>query len=279
MTHDAKWYRKTMLALEKQLTATDRNWFTELREYTTLGAVMRDETAVDTQLYAMMTDLLAAEQAGDDAISLFGKEPKKMADELLKLLPPARWQSSAKLAGMIVGIIWLVMLISGGMAGDTMVINPLSYLVIPVFTAVMVFGIFAAIRSQIYATVRLLKSHVVGFLIIWAIMFLYIGTTLAIVVFMPAVAAIQVPFPWDTVVVAVATAVACWLALRTHDQLFTPMAFMAAVIGAVTIFRLWWQTTKFAPRWVMGVIVVAITLTALIIYTLWMRKAAKNIKD
>lgn len=279
MKHDAKWYRKEMLALEKQLTQTDRTWFDELRGYTTLGAVMRDETAVDAQLYAMMTDLLSAEQDGGDAVSLFGKQPKDMADELLKQLPPARWQSSAELVAIIFGMSWLVMLISGGLSGSTMTINLLSYLAVPIFTAVMVLGVLAVIRSQIYASVRLLKSRVVGFLALWAILMIYSGTTVAIVVFMPRIWVIPVPFPWDMMVVAGATAIGCWLALRIHDKLFTPMAFMAAVIGGITLLRLWWQGTNFGPRWILGGIVIGIMIPGFIVYTVWMRKAAKNVQD
>ncbi|MCI1985476.1 MAG: hypothetical protein LKJ48_02825 [Lactobacillus sp.] len=265
-----------MNQLEKQLTATDREWFAELREYATFGALLRDETAVDAQLYAMMTDLLAAEHDGEDAVTLFGKAPKEMTDAILKQLPPASWQSSVQLIGIITGISWLVLLIGGGLTDGAMTINLLSYLAVPTLTTLMILGILKAVRAQIYTTVRLLKSRVVGFLVLWLLMMLYIGGTLALVTLMPPVLVLKIPFGWDLLVVGLATAVAYWLIRRVHDQLFTPMAFMALVIGAMTMLRLWWQATHFVPRWVIGTIVVVVTVGALIIYSIWMRRAAKR---
>lgn len=276
MTHNAQWYADKLNALEKQLTPADRDWFNSLREYTTLGAVMHDETAVNAQLYAMMTDLSAAEQDGGDAISFFGKDAQKMADSILKQLPPARWQTIAQLLGIVVGVSWLVMLIGGGLTDGAMTINLLSYLAVAALSTAMVVIVLAVLRYQIYVTVRILKSRLAGFLIIWLIMMLYIGGTLAIVTFMPLTFAIKVPFAWAVVLVSLATALACWLVLHVHDKNFTPMAFMAIIIGAMTIFRLWWQETKFIPAGVMGAIVVIITAIALVVYGFWMRHAVKS---
>ncbi|WP_204122410.1 hypothetical protein [Lacticaseibacillus mingshuiensis] len=278
MTHNAQWYRDAMNELEKQLTDADRSWFSELREYTTLGAFMRDETTVTRQQHGMMLDLVAAERDGGDAERFFGKEPKEMADDLLKQLPPASWRDKGQLLGLIVGISWLVMLISGGMTNGAMSINVLTYLAVPVLNAVMIFGVLTLMRAQIYPVVRLIKSRIAGFFVIWAVMFLYVGANLATVRLMPAVLVIAIPFGWDIALVGVATIFACALILRLHDRLFTPMAFMALVIGVITILRLLWQQLHFVSKQGFTAVVLGVLAVALVIFTIWSRQAAKHVE-
>lgn len=278
-THDAQWYRDEMNQLEKQLTPADRKWFDDLHLYLVLGGMLRDETAVTTQLYTMMTDLLAAEQNGDDATSMFGDDPKQLADSLLKELPRIKKSDFWTILGLIVGIAWLVMLISGGQADDVMTINLLSYLGVGGLSMVMIGGVFWAIHYQIYATVKLLQSKVAGFLVLWVILCLYIGGSVAMAVLMPPVIAWPVAYPWDIVLVSVATVLAIILTLRVHDRLFTPMAYMAGVIGIMTCLRLFWNAHHFVSRALLVAIIMAITVISLVIYTFWMRHNARNLKD
>lgn len=276
MTHDKKWYREQMNHLETQLTETDRQWFDELREYTTLGALMRDETVVNAQLYTMMTDLLAAEEAGGDAPTLFGQAPKTMADELLKQLPPARWQDSLSLIGIVFGVIWLTLIIGGGMIGDTFTISFFAFLLIPTFTAIVILGVIAIVRTQIYATARLLHSTVGAFLILWVLLIIYLSGTILLLLRFPYTWAVTLFFPWDAIVVGLATLVTVLIVWRVKDHLFHPLGFMAVVIGGVTLLRQLWQHFHFWPRWVLITVVLGVTLISYLVFILWSKRVAKD---
>lgn len=268
-----------MIRLEKQLTPADRKWFDDLRMYVTLGAFLRDETAVDVQLYAMMTDLLSEAQHGGNAANLFGDDPKLMADSLLKELPRVKRRDLWKLLIGLIGLVWLVMLIGGGFGSGVMTINVLSYLGVSALTMLMVGGVFWALRNRIYTTVKLLHTRIVGFLVMWLILMIYTGGSLAMAIWMPPVLTFQIIFPWDLAIVGVATAFAMGLALHQHDRVFTPMAFMAGVIGGMTMLRLFWNANHFIPRWILTAIVVVIALVSMISYTIWMRHVAKHLDD
>lgn len=274
--HDGQWYRDEMNQLEKKLSPADRQWFDDLRIYTTLGAFMRDEVAVDAQLYAMMTDLIAAEADGSDAPHLFGDDQKLMANSLLKALPPAKKRDTWKLLGIVVGIAWLVMLIGGGWTNDGMTINLLAYAGVALISIGTISGILWFMRTQIYTTVKLIRSKVVGFLVIWAIVMVYIGGSLAVALLTPPLLAWHIAFPWNIIIVVLFTVIAIALALHEHD---TPMAFMVLVVGGMTGLRMIWQATHFISRsWYSG-IVISITILGLVIYTLWMRHSARSLKD
>lgn len=278
-THDGQWYRDQMNTLEKQLTEADHQWFDDLRIYSTLGAFMRDEKSVNAQLYMMMTDLLAAEADGSDAPSLFGDDPKLMADTLLKELPPAKKRDIWKLLGIIIGIAWLTMLIGGGWANGGLSINFLAYIGVALLSIIMLSVIFWFMRTQIYTTVKLIRSKVGGFLVIWAIMAIYLGSCIAIALLTPPIVAWHVAYPWNIAVVVVCTAVAMVLALHEHDPLFTPLAFLALVVGIMTSLTMVWQATHFMSReWLAG-IVISMTVVSYVIYILWMRHSTRGLKD
>lgn len=276
MTHDAAWYRNQMNTMETQLTPTDKAWFDELREYTTLAGLMRDETAINAQLFAMMSDLVAAEQDGVSAESLFGQAPKEMADALIKQLPPARWQTNLGLVGITFGITWAFQLIGGSVINGKMVLNLLTFLAVPALTIVVIFGLLALIRSQIYATARLLRSKVGGFLVLWALLAAYIGAVVAMAILMPPLLVVTLSLPWALVVVGIATLTGSVLLIRLKDRLFWPQVFMVMVLGAITALQLVWHEFHFWPRTTATTAVLVIIGVSFLVYVGWSRRLANN---
>ncbi len=78
--------------LREQLTSENKVFYENLLLYLRFKGVMRDETALESQLLAILQDILDAQADGIKAADYFGQSIKEVADALIKDLPrkPAR---------------------------------------------------------------------------------------------------------------------------------------------------------------------------------------------
>ena len=84
------YYRDKTNEISKQLSASNQKYFEDLREYLFFSSLFQDEYAVVAQVYEIANDLLEAQNHGETAEEYFGKNPKEMADELLRNTPKSR---------------------------------------------------------------------------------------------------------------------------------------------------------------------------------------------
>lgn len=73
--------------LRQQLTPENRTFYENLLLYLRFKGVMHDETALESQLLAILQDFLDAQADGIAATDYFGPNVKEVADELIKDLP------------------------------------------------------------------------------------------------------------------------------------------------------------------------------------------------
>lgn len=88
MTSKADNYIKKTEAIIAQMTEKNREYFSNLQYYMILSSLIVDEKEVREQIYNMSLDLLDAEKNNLSAESYFGKNPKAMADDLIKQTKP-----------------------------------------------------------------------------------------------------------------------------------------------------------------------------------------------
>ena len=125
--HSSQWYRDQTNQLIQSLSKNDQQYFEDLQLYlVTKKAFSRDELAIQKSLYTMAQDLVDASKDGISASSFFGKKPKKMADEMLTQMPKISLRERFELIGIVVGISWLYLFLSGGNGRDdqAMILNP-----------------------------------------------------------------------------------------------------------------------------------------------------------
>ncbi len=84
------YYRDKTMRFQNNCQQAIRKYFEDLREYLFFSSLFQDEYAVVAQVYEIANDLLEAQNHGETAEEYFGKNPKEMADELLRNTPKSR---------------------------------------------------------------------------------------------------------------------------------------------------------------------------------------------
>lgn len=78
---------ETNAELQKELTAENEKYYGNLLIYVRAKSIIRDNQQSETLLLEILQDLLDAQNQGISAEEYFGKNPKQIADEIIKQLP------------------------------------------------------------------------------------------------------------------------------------------------------------------------------------------------
>ena len=84
--------------LRKQLTSLNKKYYEDLLTYIRAKSVFSPEKEVEQILFDILSDMLVAQSNGETAEDYFGKEPKSLADEIIKALPKS-FLETVKLVG------------------------------------------------------------------------------------------------------------------------------------------------------------------------------------
>lgn len=190
-------YREAMNRLNEDLVIADRNYFMKLRGYMGLSSLMKDEKAINKQLYQMHLDFLSAQDDGLSAEEFFGNDPKGMANQLLDELPRTSFSNLVKYIGIVAVIIWGMRFISDFISTETLVINPALYLFDLVLVFSLILLLFKVVQRSVYQTDSSKKIEWLEAIVALVVFIAYIVVYLRADQFIPEILPITIPEPWS----------------------------------------------------------------------------------
>ncbi|MBL1224417.1 DUF1129 family protein [Enterococcus sp. BWR-S5] len=150
-------YREGANAIEDKLTGSNKQFFSDLRLYLLTATIFSDEGEINQQLYELGSDLLEAQNNGQDAEEYFGANAKEMADDLLRYFKKGSTKEHIKLSVLFIGVFWLFRLVGDFTGSRPIELNVLEYLLSAIFAGGMSLVVFKYLHHSIYAKTGFFK--------------------------------------------------------------------------------------------------------------------------
>ena len=188
------YYEETQ-ALLQTFSQEDQAYFQDLWDYFNFAGFLYEEKALREQVYNLALDFSQAGADGLTAKDYFGLDPKEMADQIIENMPKESTRSVLKYGAIISGIVIFYRLLSDFASQAVLVLKPLVYLTDIILGLLAVGIIFYLLRRLIFAEEKSKKAIYVAFVLVLGI---YFFSEIVGVRFLPALAWLTVPNPWDT---------------------------------------------------------------------------------
>lgn len=188
------YYEETQ-ALMQSFSQEDQAYFQDLWDYFNFAGFLYEEKALREQVYNLALDFSEAGADGLTAKDYFGLNPKEMADQIIENMPKESTRSVLKYGAIISGIVIFYRLLSDFASQAVLVLKPLVYLTDIILGLLAVGMIFYLIRRLIFAEEKSKKAIHVAFVLVLGF---YFASEIVGVRFLPALAWLTVPNPWDT---------------------------------------------------------------------------------
>ena len=198
----AIYYEETQ-ALVETFSQEDQAYFQDLWDYFNFAGFLYEERALREQVYNLALDFSQASGDGLTAKDYFGQDPKGMADQILENMPKESTQSVLKYGAIISGIVIFYRLLSDFASQAVLVLKPLVYLTDSILGILVVGLLFYLLRRLIFAEEKSKKAIYVA--VVFVLGF-YFASEIVGVRFLPAIAWLTVPNPWDTFLITGACA-------------------------------------------------------------------------
>ena len=198
----AIYYEETQ-ALVQTFSQEDQAYFQDLWDYFNFAGFLYEERALREQVYNLALDFSQASGDGLTAKDYFGQDPKGMADQILENMPKESTQSVLKYGAIISGIVIFYRLLSDFASQAVLVLKPLVYLTDSILGILVVGLLFYLLRRLIFAEEKSKKAIYVA--VVFVLGF-YFASEIVGVRFLPAIAWLTVPNPWDTFLITGACA-------------------------------------------------------------------------
>ena len=190
----AIYYGETQ-ALVETFSQEDQAYFQDLWDYFNFAGFLYEERALREQVYNLALDFSQASGDGLTAKDYFGQDPKGMADQILENMPKESTQSVLKYGAIISGIVIFYRLLSDFASQAVLVLKPLVYLTDAILGLLAVGLLFYLLRRLIFAEEKSKKAIYVAVVLVLGIYFI---SEMVGVRFLPALAWLTVPSPWDS---------------------------------------------------------------------------------
>ena len=187
------YYEETQV-LVQTFSQEDQAYFQDLWDYFNFAGFLYEEKALRGQVYNLALDFSQAEADGLTAKDYFGLDPKEMADQIIENMPKESTRSVLKYGAIISGIVIFYRLLSDFASQAVLVIKPLVYLMDGILGLLAIRLLFYLLRRLIFAEEKSKKAIYVAFVLVLG--FYFVGEIVG-VRFLPALAWIVVPSPWD----------------------------------------------------------------------------------
>lgn len=187
------YYEETQV-LVQTFSQEDQAYFQDLWDYFNFAGFLYEEKALRGQVYNLALDFSQAEADGLTAKDYFGLDPKEMADQIIENMPKESTRSVLKYGAIISGIVIFYRLLSDFASQAVLVIKPLVYLMDGILGLLAIRLLFYLLRRLIFAEEKAKKAIYVAFVLVLG--FYFVGEIVG-VRFLPALAWIVVPSPWD----------------------------------------------------------------------------------
>ena len=189
----AMYFEETQ-ALMQTFSQEDQAYFQDLWDYFNLAGFLYEEKALREQVYNLAVDFSQASGDGLTAKDYFGLDPKGMADQIIENMPKESTRSVLKYGAIFSGIVIFYRLLSDFASQAVLVLKPLVYLTDIILGLLAVGIIFYLLRRFIFVEEKAKKAIYVAFVLVLGI---YFFSEIVGVRFLPAIAWLAVPSPWD----------------------------------------------------------------------------------
>ena len=147
------------------------------------------------QVYNLALDFSQAGADGLTAKDYFGLDPKEMADQIIENMPKESTRSVLKYGAIFSGIVIFYRLLSDFASQAVLVLKPLVYLTDIILGLLAIGLLFYLLRRLIFAEEKSKKAIHVAIVLVLGV---YFASEIVGVRFLPALAWLTVPNPWDT---------------------------------------------------------------------------------
>lgn len=188
------YYEETQ-ALMQTFSQEDQAYFQDLWDYFNLAGFLYKEEALREQVYNLAVDFSQASGDGLTAKDYFGQDPKIMADQIIENMPRESARSILKYGAIVPGIVIFYRLLSEFASQAVLVLKPLVYLTDIMLGLLAIGLLFYLLRRLIFAEEKSKKAIHVAIVLVLGF---YFFSEIVGVRFLPALAWLTVPNPWDT---------------------------------------------------------------------------------
>lgn len=188
------YYEETQ-ALMQTFSQEDQVYFQDLWDYFNLAGFLYKEEALREQVYNLAVDFSQAGVDGLTAKDYFGLDPKIMADQIIENMPKESTRSILQYGAIVPGIVIFYRLLSEFASQVVLVLKPLVYLTDIILGLLAIGLLFYLLRRLIFAEEKSKKAIHVAIVLVLGV---YFFSEIVGVRFLPALAWLTVPNPWDT---------------------------------------------------------------------------------
>ena len=188
------YYEETQ-ALMQTFSQEDQVYFQDLWDYFNLAGFVYKEEALREQVYNLAVDFSQAGADGLTAKDYFGLDPKIMADQIIENMPRESARSILQYGAIVPGIVIFYRLLSEFASQAVLVLKPLVYLTDIILGLLAIGLLFYLLRRLIFAEEKSKKAIHVAIVLVLGF---YFFSEIVGVRFLPALAWLTVPNPWDT---------------------------------------------------------------------------------
>ena len=191
------YYEETQ-ALVQTFNQEDQAYFQDLWDYFNFAGFLYEEKALREQVYNLALDFSQAGADGLTAKDYFGLDPKEMADQIIENMPKESTRSVLKYGAIISGIVIFYRLLSDFASQSVLVLKPLVYLTDIILGLLAIGLLFYLLRRLIFVEEKS-KKAIYGVVVL--VLGIYFASEIVGVRFLPALAWLTVPNPWDTLLI------------------------------------------------------------------------------
>lgn len=188
------YYEETQ-ALMQTFSQEDQVYFQDLWDYFNLAGFLYKEEALREQVYNLAVDFSQAGADGLTAKDYFGLDPKIMADQIIENMPRESARSILQYGAIVPGIVIFYRLLSEFASQAVLVLKPLVYLTDIMLGLLAIGLLFYLLRRLIFAEEKSKKAIHVAIVLVLGF---YFASEIVGVRFLPVLAWLTVPNPWDT---------------------------------------------------------------------------------
>ena len=196
-------YYKETQDLIQTFQKEDQVYFQDLWDYFNFAGFLYEEKALREQVYNLALDFSQASGDGWTAKDYFGQDPKGMADQIIENMPKESTRSVLKYGAIISGIMIFYRLLSDFASQAVLVLKPLVYLTDSILGLLAVGLLFYLLRRLIFAEEKS-KKAIYGVVVL--VLGIYFISEMVGVRFLPTLAWLTVPSPWDAFLMTGASA-------------------------------------------------------------------------
>lgn len=267
------YYEETQ-ALMQTFSQEDQVYFQDLWDYFNLAGFLYKEEALREQVYNLAVDFSQAGADGLTAKDYFGLDPKIMADQIIENMPRESARSILQYGAIVPGIVIFYRLLSEFASQAVLVLKPLVYLTDIILGLLAIGLLFYLLRRLIFAEEKSKKAIHVAIVLVLGF---YFASEIVGVRFLPALAWLTVPNPWDTLLMTGASgSLILW---QWRDEF--GRAFVFPIVAFLVVgFLHRWTLTQGIQNPIMTIILPTVIIgIGLMIYYWFMIRDLKKDKE